>query len=117
MPAGHDDLGIFRLNGLRSQGYSLQTGAANLVHRHGPDLRRRFAVYGGLPGGVLSQAGGDNVAHDALVHLIQVLNAGALHGFADNDGAKLGGAEVGERALKLSNGCANTGDDHHVTGL
>ena len=57
----------------------------------------------GLSRGILTESGGDDVAHDALVDLCGI-DAGALHRLAHGDGAELRRAEIGEAALKFSDG-------------
>ena len=67
--AGDDDGTVFGLDRLRRECDCFQSGAANLVDGHGTYLRRQSAEDCGLARGILSQSGGDHVAHDAFVDL------------------------------------------------
>ena len=78
-----------------AQGHRLQSRAANLVDSHGADFVRQAAAQGRLARRILSESGGDNVAHDAFVHAVGI-DAGALHRLAHDDGAQLRRGEIGK---------------------
>ena len=99
------------LDRLRREGHGFESGAANLVDRHGTHFRRQSAVDRGLARGILPQSGGNHIAHDAFVHLRRV-EAGALHRLADHDGAELRCAEIRQASLKFSYRRATAGDDY-----
>src|SRR5262249_47229915 len=80
---------------------------------HGTCRRSEPAEDCSLSCGILSESGGDDVSHDALVDLRGV-KVGALYRFAHNDGAQLRCAEVGETTLKFSHGSAAGRDDHGI---
>ena len=94
--AGDGDLDIAGRDPLRRQHDRLQSGAADLVDRHRGDVIGQPAVERRLPGRILPLAGGDDVAHDALVDGRRI-DAGATDGLADDDGAELRGGELFQR--------------------
>jgi hypothetical protein len=71
-----------------------------LFYGHGTHFRRQSAEDCGLARGILSQSGGDHVPMMAFVHLFRV-ESGALHRFADHDGAQLRGAQIGQASLEF----------------
>src|SRR5205085_1716260 len=83
------------------------------VDGQGTDLRRQAAEDGRLARGILSQPGGDYVAHDAFIHL-RGIELRALHDLTHHDRAQLGRAEIGERALEFSDSGAHSGDDDNI---
>jgi hypothetical protein len=62
---------------------------------------------------ILTESGRHDVTHDALVNLIG-FDAGTLDGLANRDSAELRRTEIGEAALKFSDGCAAAGDDDNI---
>ena len=66
-----------------------------------------------LPGGVLSDARGDDVAHDALVHLAR-LEAGSRDRLTHDERAKLRCGRVLQRAEKLAGGRTDGREDDGV---
>jgi hypothetical protein len=101
--AARNDHGtVSRLHRLRRESHCFQSGAANLVDCHGTCRGRQSAEDCGLPRGILSESGGDDVAHDALVNLIGTSRSGALHRFAHHDSTQLRRAQIGETSLKFS---------------
>ncbi len=111
---GNHDFRITGLDGLCSESHGLEAGTADLVDGHGANLRRESAFNGSLARRVLSKAGLENIAHDAFIHEIEIGDAGTLNGFAHNDGAKIGGAEIGESALEFSDGGTNRRYDNDI---
>ena len=111
--AGDDDGTVSGLHRLRGECDGFQSGAANLVDCHGTCRGRESAEDSGLSRRILSESGGNDVAHDALVNLIGS-DPGALDSFAHHDGAELRSAEIGEAALKFSDGGAAAGDDDNI---
>ncbi len=111
--AGDDNGTVSGLHRLRCERDRFQSGAANLVDCHGTCRRRQSAVDCGLPRGILTESSGDDVAHDAFVDLRRI-DAGTSDSLADSDGAKLRSAEVGEAALKFSDGGAAAGNDDYI---
>ncbi len=76
-------------------------------------LVRQATAERGLPRRILAQPGRDNVAHDAFVDAVGI-DAGALHGFAHDDGAQLRRGEIGKRALKFADRSAHCRYDDNV---
>ena len=113
---GDHDFAVAGLNGLRAQCDSLQSRAAHFIDCHSTDFRRQAAENRRLARGILSQAGGDHVAHDAFIHLRRVY-LGALHRLAHHYRAELRGAPIGQRALELSHRGAHPGDDDNIVIL
>ena len=111
--AGDDDGTVSGLHRLRRERDGFQSGAADFVDCHGTCRGRESAEDGGLARRILAESGGDDVAHDALVDL-RGIDAGALDGLANRDGAELRRAEIGEAALKFSDGGAAAGDDDNI---
>ena len=72
------------------------------------------AAQSSLARGVLTEACGEDAAHDALVDICGV-EAGAFDGGADGDGAEVDGGEIGERALKFADGRSCGTDDDDIT--
>src|SRR5581483_2195950 len=89
------------LNRLRRKRDCFQSRAANLVYSHGTYFGRQAAEDRSLARGILSEAGGNHIAHDAFVDL-PGLDPGALYRFAHHDRAELRRAEIGKTALKFS---------------
>ena len=111
--ASDDDGTVSGLHRLRCERDGFQSGATNFVDCHGTCRGRQSAEDCGLPRGILTESGGDDVAHDALVNL-RNLDTRALDGFAHRDGAELRSGEIGEAALKFSYGSAAAGDDDNI---
>jgi len=111
--AGDDDVRIAGLDGLRGEGDGTKTGATDHVDGEGADLGRESAEDRGLARGILSEAGRDDVAHDALVDLLGT-KLRALDGFVDDDCAEARCGDVGERTLKFSDRRADAGDDYDL---
>jgi hypothetical protein len=86
---------------------------AHHVHSDRADLRRQAAEDRGLACGVLSQACGYNVAHNAFVDLLGP-QLSALHRFPHSNRAQACGGEVGKRSLKFAHRRAHAGDDHNL---
>ena len=76
------DGSIAGLDRLRCKGYCFQSRAANFVDCHGTYFGRQSAEESSLARGILPEARGDDIAHDALVHQFGI-NVGALDSFAD----------------------------------
>jgi hypothetical protein len=68
---------------------------------------------GSLSRRILTQSGRDYIPHDALIDLGRI-NAGALDGLTDSNGAELRRTQIGEAALKFSDGRAAAGDDDYI---
>jgi hypothetical protein len=62
---------------------------------------------------ILSQTRGDDIAHDALVHLVG-MESRAAQGFTHHQGTELHGRKTGQCTLKFSNGCAHSGDNDYI---
>ncbi len=61
---------------------------------------------------ILSEPGGNNIAHDALIDRCGV-DARAPYGFAHGNCAQLRRGKIRQRALKLTNRRAHARDDHN----
>jgi uncharacterized protein len=66
-----------------------------------------------LARGVLSQSRGDDIAHDALVHLIGI-ESRAVHDFTNHQRTQLHSRKIRQRTLKFSDWSANSGDNDYV---
>ena len=85
----------------------MQTGAAHLVQGGGGGLDGQTGLQGGLTGGVLAQTSLQHVAEEQLVDL-GGLDAAALQGFLDDQGAQLNGGGALQRAAEA----AHSGTSH-----
>jgi len=112
--AGDGDVDVAGGNALRREHHRLQAGAAHLVDRHRRDVIGQAAVERRLPRRVLSFAGGDHVAHDALVHGAGI-DAGAAHRLAHRNRAKRGRGELFQRSEELAGGGPDCGNDDRLT--
>ena len=101
------------MNRLGSERHRFQSRSANFIDGHGTDFGWQAAVQRGLARRILAQPGRNDIAHNAFIHLLGI-NFGTLHSFAHRDSAQLRGAQIGERALKLTDGSAHTGDDYDI---
>ena len=108
--AGDGDVDVAGGDALGGEHDGFQPGAADLVDRERGDGLRQSAAERRLPGGGLAEAGGDDVAHDALVDDGRV-DAGACHGLAHDQRAELGGSEVLQRAEELAGRESDGADD------
>ena len=101
------------LHGLRRESHCFQSRATNFVDCHGTCCGRQSAEDCRLARRILSQPGGEDIAHDALVDLIGV-QSGALHGFAHHDRTELRSTQIGKTALEFSHRCSTTGNDDNI---
>ena len=85
---GHDHFDVAALDGLRGEHDGFEARAAHLVDRGGADGLREAGGDGRLPGHVLAQAGGKDVAADDFVDRLGG-NAGPLERRLDGDAAEL----------------------------
>ena len=111
--AGDDDVGVAGLDGLRGERDGAKARSADHVDGDGADLGREATEDRGLARGILSEARGDDVAHDALVDLAG-LELRSLDGFADGDCTEACCGDVGERTLKLAHRGSDARDDHDL---
>src|SRR5262249_35123708 len=108
---GHNHRAIAGLNGLGGEADRFQSRAANLVDRHGTNFGRQAREDGGLARGVLAEAGSDDVAHDAFIDL-RGIELGALDHLANDDRAKLCGAEIRQATLEFPYRSAASGKNY-----
>jgi hypothetical protein len=87
-----------------------ETGAADHVDGEGGNVVGEAATKGGLACRVLTEAGGKNVAHDALGDF-RGIDRSAFNCSADGDGPELDGGEVRECTEELSDGGPGCTDD------
>ena len=99
LAAGGDDLGIARHDLLHAQRHGAEAGAAELVDAPGRAFLGDAGMDGGLAGGVLALAGGEDLAEDHLLHF-GGLDLGAFHGGLQGDGAQEGGRHARQRAVE-----------------
>ena len=111
--ARNHDGTVSGLHRLRCESHRFQSRATNFVDCHGTCGWRQSAEDCRLAGGILSQPGGKDVAHDAFVDLIGV-QSGALYGLAHHHGTELRSTEIGETALEFSHRCTTTGNDDNL---
>ena len=109
--AGDDDVHVADGDALSGEHHRFQAGATHLVDRQRRDVVGQSAAKRGLPRGVLSQTGADDVAHDALVDQGRI-DAGATNRFGDDERAEIGRGEVLQRAEKFAGRRADRADDH-----
>ena len=105
--AGHNALSLAGHNGAVSDGNAVQTGATHLVQGGGGGLDGQTGLQGGLTGGVLAQTSLQHVAEEQLVDL-GGLDAAALQGFLDDQGAQFNGGGALQRAAEA----AHSGTSH-----
>ena len=109
-PARDHDVGVAQHDRLRSQDGRLEPRPARLVHREGRLLLRQPALHGRHPRRIQPETGREHVPEDDLVDLL-VLELRAPDGFADCDGAELGGGLLGECAAERADGGAGRAHD------
>src|SRR6059036_1121772 len=100
-----DDVRRTRADHIRCEHHRLQAGAANLVHGHGADAVRQAREQRGLTRWVLTQSGGDDVAHDDLLD-VGGDEARAVHRLRDDRAPELDRLDVPKRPSVLANGSA-----------
>ena len=110
---GDHDRTVASLDCLRRERDRFQSGAAYLVNRHGTHFGCKSAEQRRLPRRILTDAGGDDVAHDALVHLLR-LQIRPLDSLAHSDCADLRRRHVTQAALKFSDRRAASRDDYYT---
>ena len=93
--AGHYDLVLPGLDRVGGDAYGLEARPAHLVDRHGAGLVGYSRLDGRLPGGVLAQAGPEDVAHDDLLDLRGV-NLGPADRLGDDRAPELLGRGLRE---------------------
>jgi hypothetical protein len=108
--AGHENFGIAALDGLGGQHHRLERGTADLVDGDGLDFLRQFGLDRGLFGRILAIATGKDHAHDALIDNFSI-NTGPFHGFPDDMGPEIRGAETAQGAAETGQGAAHRTDD------
>src|SRR5690606_12807390 len=74
---------------------------------------RQAGADGGLARRVLTGACGEYLAEDDFIDL-RGIEAGLLQQAPDDDGAELGGGNIGQAALEAANGGAGGGNDDDV---
>ena len=84
--AGYDDFGVAEGDGLGAERDRFEAAAADHVEGHGGYCVGEASAQGGLPGGVLAEAGWQDAAHEAFVYS-GCVDARAAHGFAHYDGS------------------------------
>ena len=93
LPAGDDDLGIAVADRLIAERHGAQPRAAELVDAVGGRLEGDAGGDRRLPRRVLAFAGGEDLAHDDLRHLLR-LDLGAAQRLDDRDLAELVGRQA-----------------------
>ena len=104
--AGDGDLDVTGGDALRREHHGLESRAADLVDCHGGHPIVQAAVEGRLPGGILTVAGLEHVAHDALVDEGRI-DAGTGDRLTNDQGAELRSGEVLEHTEELAGRRAN----------
>src|SRR5882757_6602218 len=111
LPARDDDVELARTDQLVGQGDGVDSGQAHLVDRQSRDAHRDSAGHGSLPRRDLPGAGGQDLAHDHVLHLIWA-HASAFQGSLDRHSSELRSREVLQRAEHPAHRGARTGNDH-----
>ena len=93
LAADDKDIAVAVLDRLGAQRHRAQAGAANLVHRPGRHFLRQAGAHGGLAGGVLAFAGGQDLAQDHLGHFLAA-DIGAGKRFGDRRLTQLVGGQA-----------------------
>ena len=101
LAAGDHDAGIAAGDLLRRQRHGAQARAAKLVDAKGGVFDRNAGIDAGLAGRVLPRAGGENLAHDDLIHLL-TLHARAGEGGLDGHRAQRMRRERGKGAVETA---------------
>src|SRR5690606_2563853 len=101
LAAGEDDVGRAELNLLRPERNRPEARSAELVHAPGRAINGDAGRDRGLPRGVLTGAGREDLAHDDLVH-IAGLDPCSINGSPDGYFAKLVRWQTCERAVERS---------------
>ena len=105
------DVGVAGFDHLGRHVDAVQAGAADHVDGDSRSGDRQAGLDAGLTGHVLAQARLDDAAHVDMVDLLR-LDAGAVDGLLDDDGAQLGSRDVGQRAAEFADGStAGAGND------
>jgi hypothetical protein len=110
----HRDVDIACRDALRRQHDGLQARSADFIDRERGDVIGEPAVEGGLARGILAEARGYDVAHDALVH-DRGIDARAADGFGHDERAELRRREVLQRAEEFSGRRPDGARDDHVS--
>jgi hypothetical protein len=109
--AGEDDVVVAGANRLGREGHRLEAGAAHLVDRESRDGDRQPSLEGRLAGGVLPDAGGDDVPHDDVLDVLR-RHTGALQGLLQDHSAERRSGEPLESSEELSDRGSRRRDDH-----
>ena len=111
-----DDLGLAALDLHDAVGDGLQAASALAVDGVGAGLVGKAGLQADGAGDEAVLAPGAHLADDALVNDGGV-DAGALDGLGDDDGAHVDGGQRLQAATELAHGGAGAGDDDDVLGL
>src|SRR6185295_3204637 len=113
-PASHDDIGVTGQDCLRAVLDGLQAGPADHVEGPGGDLVGDAGDDGGLAGGVLAEAGLQDVAHDDLVDLVGG-DPGPCDGFLDDKGPECYGRGLSQTTADRTDRGAYCADDDNFS--
>ncbi len=108
--AGHHDLVAAGAQQIVGEHGRLHARPAHLVDGRAAGFLAEAGAEGGLPGGRLSLAGGQNAAHDDFLD-VGVFDTRVADGAGDASRAELGGGHVVEVALEAAHRCTRCAND------
>ena len=112
--AGHDDVGLARLDVEIGEVDGVDAREAHLVDGGGRDAERDAGVDRRLAGCHLAGAGQQHLAHEDVVDLLG-REPGPLERGRDGEAAELGRLEPGERTRELADGRPCAREDHRTS--
>ena len=111
LPAGDDDVEFSGADELVGEGDGVDAGEAHFVDAQGGDVHGDAGGDGGLAGGHLAGAGGEDLSHDDVVDVFGG-DSGLVEGAFDGDAAEVGPGEVFQRSEESTQGRSSSRNNH-----
>ncbi len=113
LPAGDDDVEFAGADELVGEGDGVDAGQAHLVDAQGGHGHGDAGGDGGLAGGHLAGAGGEDLSHDDVLDLFGC-DSGLVEGAFDGDAAEVGPGEVFQRSEESTHRGTSSRNNHRT---